>query len=407
MPRFRPPRLVPLVILLPLLLGARRPEWGCSNKGRWVVIHTGQRTTDFVPDPALTEDYQFPAEAAGADRIEYYGDSSSMLYVWGTADRSANPSLIGIPYVGVAHVGGERDLESHTDLSMAASGLTSGAGFLRHYDRGECSAFVSWTEFRDQLKNQMDQFVISSGRAMGYGVQPIGNSVFTPELFFRFDTDAGYDGTADAFKFTREYQFSSGPAGAFFTLSFTGGYELAGPQHDVFFALDEATAHDNNGTSNDDLARALRDNLPNALAQALNDRLWQYPGDPSSSLVQSLFGCDPTQTDVTPEAQCQMNVEAAIQLQFSDFHLSPGQTRCVPNPAAAGTSICQVRPRVQRIYEYPEGFELVLAEAFHDRDWELLNAGLPAPPMPVPLCDPARFPGGATRTGNIHAMFTP
>lgn len=54
-------------------------------------------------------------------------------------------------------------------------------------------------------------------------------------------------------------------------------------------------------------------------------------------------------------------------------------------PEGRQPRICQVRPRGQRIYEYQEGSEPVLAEIFHDRAWELLNAGLPAP-MPVPLC---------------------
>src|SRR5262245_49935782 len=122
MSRSRLSRLLPIAILIPLLAGARRPNWSCSSKGRWVVMHRGTGQADFAPDPSLTQDYQFPSTIAPADRFEYYGDNSSMLYVWGPADIAANPSLVGIPYVGIAHPNGEVDLNSHVDVTAATAG---------------------------------------------------------------------------------------------------------------------------------------------------------------------------------------------------------------------------------------------------------------------------------------------
>ncbi|HJL20439.1 MAG TPA: hypothetical protein RMH99_32530, partial [Sandaracinaceae bacterium LLY-WYZ-13_1] len=139
-------------------------------------------------------------------RIEWAGDTYSYVDVYFDAPfRSLIRGEDFAPFVRYRWVPGSFVVLSNPSVDIA--GLPAGvpvgqATSIRHYDRGACSADVSWRAVaRGLIEEGLD--VATSEMGTGYSVLPSGNWVLTPVLRPEF-----LDISIDAFRIYRRYDVS-------------------------------------------------------------------------------------------------------------------------------------------------------------------------------------------------------
>jgi hypothetical protein len=281
-----------------------------------------------------------------------------MLYVWSVV--GSNELLLNHRYAGYEdYANGDAYPIGSANLDETGGQLRPLIRVARQYDRGNCSAFLDWVSFRDQLVAQFDAAVSAAAAGSGAESFPIGNSEFTPLLAINSNGHTYEAGsfaldTNDSFRFTREYQLKQGPGSEFRVFTFQGQFTTAPrgglPTGNVSFRLLAISVHDIDGTPDAGLTSAFQTAIPAALNTALNDQL--FTSGPAS--LRAVATCRPSNPNA--DSQCLTLLNGLFRIPSISPNLivlRQDQVRCHADTPQGTTGHCQFKPLVARTQEYP------------------------------------------------------
>jgi hypothetical protein len=349
------------------LMGVRRPVPSCSGTptprllqvraldGTWSETSFHSDTVTFTASaPILREFSPF-------DAVRWRGDPSSFVDVFDVPildvaapkEGARFASVVRLPYPRTANDSEVLEFDPGADFARARSGWARsvpewrGGRALRMYDRGECSAAVSWRDLGEQLAVGVDGAFHGRGR-------PLGSWTLTYELgqpLFR-------DG--DNFTFTRPYEVRVPDTELHLVVSFQITGQFTANDHRMGFRLirgviivpsSVAGEGSEDPLSPEDEAAVeggIETGLVTALAQSLTE-----------SLPPRLLVCTPA---ASGDEDCFQRLGALVDVGAGapPGSAQPHNLRCVAVGANEGE--CRFIPNVYRVNHRVDGVAVVLSE---------------------------------------------
>jgi hypothetical protein len=377
--------LLALVLVIgattPWLLGARRVTGtGCGGTTLGRFLQAEQpgptRTTNLIGDGTRTTTItRARVSNLDAQTINWRADPNAFVDVF-FADMDED----GIEYAPMVRYewplgiyGRDIVTEQPTaDIAALDPRLqfeTRTAGVIRFYDRGACSGSTSWRSFGESLAPvfdvAFDEAIKDQADDPACSARSNGPWSITPIL-----RREAADGTnQDSFRFARPFLIDVCAGGdAFLTVGFEGRFETTDGA--LAFVVLDAFA---NGQGAEDAVASLMDPV-NGVGPAITAAVPQVIGTVIPNPVNGapLFSCDPDAA-VDP---CLRTARGAIVGAYGvprDEILARNLV-CVPASTSQGGA-CAFVPNVHRVYERPDGIELVLSE--WDANEDTLHAADP------------------------------
>lgn len=401
-------------------MGARRVADGPCSPGRGLYVRSGAiwsdslvgdstRTRTFSASLLASEGAPFRTTFSPFEQVEWVGDTSSYVDVF--FDASFDEGFAGeefAPFVRYHWVPGAWDVLSFPEREMARTPLPPQVPVgrptaIRHYDRGACSASLSWRELATALVDGLDRAVTNGFAELSCGeAAPIGNWVITPVLRLEFV------GTSlDGFRLTRSYRARfCDLVGDIFRVQILGRLGVDGRR--LIFRADDLRVE---GLAAGAVQSALETRFENAVNEGLAIRSAQPATIPGTMPPVPLVPCA---LRAGADDFCLRGLRATLPtvpdlaargLTASD--IQPRNAVCLPDATSPRGGVCGIRPNFHRLHGRPEGYEFVLSE--WDPDEELAGRGTADPLYPLldmgGLCDRTSPPAAPVQTGYMGSVF--
>lgn len=227
-----------LVAAAILSMGVRRSgRGGCLGGGRLLQVEVGGSTSPDLsaPDRTRTSSELELGPFSPFDSVRWRGDSSSYVDIFDVPILGFDDDgsfVDGNEFGNVVRVYYPFGVTSSNILAVdpavvaAAANLPlgwDGGRALRMYDRGECSAAISWRDIGESFADGLDREIVPGIQAEGVDAIPSGNWTITPIIRDEFR------GTRDRLRMFRRYEVQTlGIHLALVSVTFEGRFEAQG-----------------------------------------------------------------------------------------------------------------------------------------------------------------------------------